>query len=106
MSHLSGLAVSENTPAQLALQPAIRRSEGSLALSTPPALPTLRSQDRVELSGRNPAHTLKLVGNEEPAMRWDLIDRIREQIAAGSYDSPEKLEAALDRLAGSVDRLA
>ncbi len=34
--------------------------------------------------------------------RPDLVERVRSEIAAGTYDTPEKLEAALDRL---FDRL-
>jgi len=35
-------------------------------------------------------------------VRQDLVARVRREIQAGTYDTPEKLEAALDRLA---DRL-
>ncbi|HXG11640.1 MAG TPA: hypothetical protein VNK04_17930 [Gemmataceae bacterium] len=38
----------------------------------------------------------------EPPIRWDLVERIRREIAAGTYDTPEKWEAALQRL---LDRL-
>jgi hypothetical protein len=31
-------------------------------------------------------------------MRLDLIERVRHEIAAGVYDTPEKWELALDRL--------
>jgi anti-sigma28 factor (negative regulator of flagellin synthesis) len=34
----------------------------------------------------------------DPAIRTELVDRIRREIAAGTYDTPEKLEAALDRM--------
>jgi hypothetical protein len=34
--------------------------------------------------------------------RPDLVERVRREIAAGTYDTPEKMEAALDRL---LDRL-
>ena len=33
-----------------------------------------------------------------PAIRTDLVDRVRAEIAAGTYDTTEKWEAALDRL--------
>jgi negative regulator of flagellin synthesis FlgM len=36
------------------------------------------------------------------SIRPDLVERVRQEIAAGTYDSPEKWEAALDRL---LDRL-
>jgi negative regulator of flagellin synthesis FlgM len=31
-------------------------------------------------------------------IRWDKVRQIREQIAAGTYETPEKLEIALRRL--------
>ena len=36
-------------------------------------------------------------------MRLDLIARVRQEIAAGTYDTPEKWEAALDRLLERLD---
>jgi anti-sigma28 factor (negative regulator of flagellin synthesis) len=39
----------------------------------------------------------------EPLFRADLVAEIRSQIAAGTYDTPEKWEIALDRL---LDRLS
>ena len=38
----------------------------------------------------------------EADVRHDLVARVRQEILAGTYDTPDKLEAALDRLA---DRL-
>jgi hypothetical protein len=35
----------------------------------------------------------------EAAVRQDLVARVRLEIQAGTYDTPEKLSAALDRLA-------
>jgi hypothetical protein len=40
---------------------------------------------------------------ETEAFRHDLVARIRRQIADGVYDTPEKWEAALDRLAEELD---
>jgi hypothetical protein len=39
----------------------------------------------------------------DPDIRHDLVSRVRQEIHAGTYDSPEKLEAALDRLADRLD---
>jgi hypothetical protein len=39
--------------------------------------------------------------NPEP-IRTDLVARVRAEIAAGTYDTPEKWDEALDRL---LDRL-
>jgi negative regulator of flagellin synthesis FlgM len=33
-----------------------------------------------------------------PEIRYERVEEIRRQIAAGSYETPEKLELALDRL--------
>jgi Anti-sigma-28 factor, FlgM len=35
---------------------------------------------------------------DDPQIRADLVRRIRAEIAAGTYDTPEKWEAALDKL--------
>jgi hypothetical protein len=37
-------------------------------------------------------------GLDDPNIRADLVRRIRAEIAAGTYDTPEKWEAALDKL--------
>jgi hypothetical protein len=37
-----------------------------------------------------------------PAVRRPLVERVRREIAAGTYDTPDKFEAALERL---LDRL-
>lgn len=34
----------------------------------------------------------------ESPIRTDLVERIRREIAAGTYETPEKLEAALEKL--------
>lgn len=39
----------------------------------------------------------------DPQIRKDLVDRVRKEIAAGTYDTQDKWEAALDSL---LDRLA
>jgi hypothetical protein len=36
-------------------------------------------------------------------MRLELIARVRREIAAGTYDTPEKWEAALSRLLERLD---
>lgn len=39
----------------------------------------------------------------DPAdVRLELVARVRQEILAGTYDTPDKLEAALDRLAGRL----
>ena len=40
----------------------------------------------------------KVPSLDDPDIRSDLVLRIRREIAEGTYDTPEKLQAALDRL--------
>jgi hypothetical protein len=40
---------------------------------------------------------------EEGELRLGLIARVRQEIAAGTYDTPEKLEAALRRLLETLE---
>lgn len=43
---------------------------------------------------------VKAVENGE--IRSDLVARVRNEIAAGTYETPEKLDAALDRLLDEI----
>ena len=54
-----------------------------------------RSADRAEFS--KAAQLLSKLA-ELPDVRQDLIDRVRAEIAAGAYETPEKLDEAIDRL--------
>jgi hypothetical protein len=40
---------------------------------------------------------------KEPMFRAALVEQIRKEIANGSYDTPEKWDAALDRLLDRLD---
>jgi hypothetical protein len=40
--------------------------------------------------------------SKQPPIRWDLVERVRSAIDAGVYDTPEKWDAALDKLAQSL----
>jgi negative regulator of flagellin synthesis FlgM len=51
--------------------------------------------DRVEIS---PAANAALQAAEGGRVRTDLVKLIRGQIAAGTYDTPEKMNAAMERL--------
>jgi hypothetical protein len=39
----------------------------------------------------------------DPDIRHDLVARVRQEIAAGEYDTPEKLDRALDRLLNELE---
>jgi len=41
--------------------------------------------------------------NDRP-IRHELVERVRREIAAGAYDTPEKWGAALDRLLDRLER--
>lgn len=55
--------------------------------------PATCSISRVQEECRLDSH-----GLETPGIRQELVSRVREQINAGTYDSPAKLEAALERM--------
>jgi hypothetical protein len=42
--------------------------------------------------------------DEADAIRWDLVERIRHEIAEGTYETPEKIALALERLLRQLDR--
>jgi hypothetical protein len=53
-----------------------------------------RNWKAVPMKGRIPA---------EPALRHELIARVRAEIAAGTYETPEKWQHALERLAERLE---
>ena len=58
-----------------------------------------RSTDRVEISS---AAQAAAEAAESGEVRQSLVDGIRSQIAAGTYETPQKLDAALDRLLDQI----
>jgi len=65
------------------------RSQG--AQSTPSA----GAADRVDIS---PAAQAASQAADSNGIRTDLVNSIRSQIAAGTYDTPDKMNAALERM--------
>jgi negative regulator of flagellin synthesis FlgM len=55
--------------------------------------------DRVEIS---PAAEAAIQAAEAGGIRHDVVNRVRSEIAAGTYETPEKLDAALDRLIDEI----
>ena len=53
---------------------------------------------------RNMANNDKTPPGEESPIRWELVNRVRLEIEAGTYDTPEKMEIALDRLLEQLGR--
>jgi hypothetical protein len=39
----------------------------------------------------------------DPSVRYELVARVRREIAAGTYDTPDKLELALSRMMERLD---
>jgi negative regulator of flagellin synthesis FlgM len=63
------------------------------------AAKTPASGDRVTIS---PAALEAIRAAETADIRQDLVNRIRSEIAAGTYETPAKLDAALDRLLDEI----
>lgn len=70
---------------------AVRVGAGEGGLTLGPA----RESDRLELSD----HAVLLSRLRElPAVRVDLVDRVRAEIDSGAYESAERVDAALESL--------
>lgn len=61
--------------------------------------PTTGAVDRVDIS---PAAEAASRAAETGGVRQDLVNLIRNQIAAGTYDTPEKMDIAMERLLDQV----
>jgi negative regulator of flagellin synthesis FlgM len=68
---------------------------GQPARETPPS----QGADRVEISS---AAEAAIQAAESGEMRTELVNQLRAQIAAGTYETPEKLDVALDRLLDEI----
>ena len=90
MSDISPINTSATQAAGRARSEQVSRPDA--AVNDTRARPT-RSKDQVQFS--NVARYLSEL-KTGPAERSDLIDRVRQEIDAGQYDTPEKLEAAID----------
>lgn len=67
---------------------------------------TSRAADRVEISDRARelgAASVSVNSVENRPIRTERLERIRAQIQAGTYETPEKLDYAVDRLTKSLD---
>jgi len=83
---------------------------GAQGISTPhrtmPSAPSVPIQERPQLdsvtfSEAAKAATLESLYSGETSssgIRFDLVNRIKREIAAGSYDTPDKMDIAVDRL--------
>jgi negative regulator of flagellin synthesis FlgM len=69
--------------------------------SQPDSAPGRRTDDTVEVSAMaNALSKQTQPGTRVSAtgIRSGLVERVRREIAAGTYDTPEKLDVALDRM--------
>ena len=64
-----------------------------------PEAPSAKSADRVDISA---AAEAAMNAAESGEVRQGLVDRIRAQIATGTYETPGKLDAALERLLDEI----
>jgi len=60
-----------------------------------PNQPVAGPSDQLDIS---PAAEAAVQASESGQFRADLVARVRSEIAAGTYETPEKLDAALNRL--------
>ena len=68
-----------------------------------PAARELNSNDQHSAFGHGPVPKEDPpVDRGDPDLRSDLVERIRREIAAGTYETPEKWEVALDRFLDSL----
>ena len=58
-----------------------------------------KSSDRVDISA---AAEAAIQASESGEVRQDLVNQIRAQLAAGTYETPAKLDAAIDRLLDEI----
>ncbi len=74
------------------------------SVSGSPVAPTQGPTDQVDIS---PAAEAAIQAAEQGTaadggLRTDLVARVRQEIAAGTYETPDKLDAALDRLLDQI----
>jgi anti-sigma28 factor (negative regulator of flagellin synthesis) len=72
---------------------------------TQPVQGNTAGKDEVSFSGKalklSDAMTNNAVqseGSEQMPVRFDLVNRIKKEIDAGTYDTPDKMDIALDRM--------
>jgi len=61
------------------------------------------SHNRLHWLFNTPAEAETQVSAPSEEIRKGLVERVRREIAEGTYDTPEKWQAALDRLAGDLE---
>ena len=80
------------------LQGPVTRSRGWWTYPSLDPMPNLAPNDRETC---DPLRQKSTTGDEP--IRTELVERIRREIAAGTYDTPEKWEIACDRLLNRLE---
>ena len=94
-SSINGLG--SNSPVQKITQQPIRKE---IPIDAPPLAPAARGADKLELSGMS--HLLKTLKSND--VRADKVAQVKAQIEAGTYETDEKLDAAVDRLLDDLQK--
>ena len=91
----SGVAVVKATAISSSLALALPKSAREMRSTAAPA-DVSRGSDQIELSD-----TAKILAklSDLPEVREDLVARIKAEIADGKYETPDKLDAAIEGLA-------
>jgi hypothetical protein len=61
------------------------------------------SRCQARATGPLPGENRRPPSLEDDNIRRALVERVRAEIAAGTYDTPERFEAALERLLDELD---
>ena len=67
-----------------------------------PARPTARANGTTDQLDISAAAEAAMQQAETGGFRAELVNRVRNEIAAGTYETPEKIDAALERLLDDV----
>lgn len=81
---------------------AVNAPHGRVANATSAPASTPRSADEVNISSAAQAADLVNLVRQLPDVRADRVAELRQQIAAGGYDSEERISAALERFLDEV----
>lgn len=87
--------MSDVTPVNGATAPAYNPAGRLQQHDRLPAVAVTRGGDKVELS-RAAQYISQLLGRND--IRQDLVDRVRSEIAAEKYETPEKIDAAIEEI--------
>ncbi len=78
------------------LEGPVGRTSGSWGSGAVDSVPTICILDCLDMEE---AKQTEETPSSAVPVRWDLVERVRREVAAGTYETPEKWEAALDEMA-------